>query len=152
MNTEEILMIGAAVFFAFFSIPIFCALKESRKKREEENIRRNHNEIKNAALSRMYEEEKYGRHEVTTSPMSPEDIAKIDFGPAAYNNVVTGEYNVAIGYTDVDGRVPESPVMIGGVVCEHCGRINRRDSYYCDGCQAPLDESQAKADRIALRY
>jgi len=152
MNEQAILpLIFTIIVSMLTAIPIYVLLRQSREQAEE-NTRIAERELNNVVLSRLQEEEKYGRHEVTTVPMSKEDIDKIDFGPAAYNNVVTGEYNVVIGYTDVDGRVPESPVMIGGVKCEYCGRINSIGSYYCDGCQAPLDERQAKADRIALRY
>jgi len=132
MNIEEIQMIGAVVYMLILGtvvcFPVFVAIKSAREDRT------------------------YLEFLESAGPMSPEDIAKIDFGPAAYNNVVTGDCNVYVGYTDANGRVPESPVMIGGVKCEYCGRINSRDVYYCDGCQAPINESQAKADRIALRY
>jgi len=158
MNIEELQLIGAIVFaVAFVALPVFAALKKS-KKQAKRNIDMARKEFDVMVRQKRLEAELYKMHtdRVTVAPMSSEEIEKIDFGPAAYYTAVpanySGEHNVAIGYTDADGRVPESPVMIGGVICEHCGRISSRESYYCDGCQAPIYESQAKADRIALRY
>jgi len=155
----NIQIIGSIVFIVIVSlltaIPVYVSFKRSREEALR-NIDMARVEFNMMVKQKRAEAEIYKQHEVTVAPMSLEEIEKIDFGPAAYNNVVpanySGEYNVAIGYTDADGRVPESPVMIGGIICEHCGRINSRESYYCDGCRASIYESQARADRIALRY
>ena len=156
MNIEEIQLIGAIVFaVAFVAIPMFAAIKKARENAEMVDRMKIDLDITGKTIDHYKEYLVEHRGRVTVAPMSSEEIEKIDFGPAAYYTAVpadySGEHNVAIGYTDADGRVPESPIMIGGVICEHCGRINSRESYYCDGCQAPIHESQAKADRIALR-
>jgi len=156
MNIEELQLIGAIVFaVAFVAIPMFAAIKRARENAEMVDRMKIDLDITGKTFDHYKEYLVEHRGRVTVAPMSSEEIEKIDFGPAAYYTAVpadySGEHNVAIGYTDADGRVPESPIMIGGVICEHCGRINSRESYYCDGCQAPIHESQAKADRIALR-
>ena len=156
MNIEEIQLIGAIVFaVAFVTILMFAAIKKARENAEMVDRMKIDLDITGKTIDHYKEYLVEHRGRVTVAPMSSEEIEKIDFGPAAYYTAVPADYSgenyVAIGYTDADGRVPESPVMIGGVLCEHCGRISSRESYYCDGCQAPIHESQAKADRIALR-
>jgi len=157
MNIEELQLICAIVFaVAFVAIPVFAAIRNAREERYRIELEFLVSAGKAETLEYGTDWLKAHTDRVTTAPMSPEEIEKIDFGPAAYYTAVpanySGEYNVVVGYTDADGRVPESPVMIGGVICEHCGRINSRESYYCDGCRASIYESQARADRIALRY
>jgi len=146
MNIEELQLICAIVFaVAFVAIPVFAAIRNAREERDRIELEFLVSAGKAETLEYGIDWIKEHQDRVTTAPMSPEEIGAIEF-------TTTGEYNVVVGYTDADGRVPESPVMIGGVICEHCGRINSRESYYCDGCRASIYESQARADRIALRY
>ena len=159
MNIEELQLIGAIVFaVAFVAIPMFAAIKRARENAEMVDRMKIDLDITGKTFDHYKEYLVEHRGRVTVAPMSQEEIGAISFSPpmilpkgVEHRYVSTGIYNTMIGYADADGRVPESPVMIGGIVCEHCGRISSRESYYCDGCQAPIYESQAKADRIALR-